>query len=209
MELLICILIVYGCTFLCVQGKIFSTFKIFLSNIRLNIENKITMDSRYIKMLIDSKSYLIDDANTKLYNHILNKLYNETNDKTINELGTLLIELENKIKSIILNKYKYKLLLYKGLYSILNKFLELTSCMMCLGFWIGVIFTLINLFLNISICNYSLNLIPIGQTGISTSMTIIFLSYLYSGTCWIINSFVDFFVEIKDKLGSFLDKQQN
>jgi hypothetical protein len=79
---------------------------------------------------------------------------------------------------------------------------------MCTGFWVGIVLSIITLNFNISICGSLLNLVTT-QGYFSICLTVFLLGGLYSGTTWAINSMVDFFVEIKDSLKSYLDKKSS
>lgn len=207
LSLFISILIVYGITLILVQGKIFANIKKCLSNLILKLEKYYTFETIDIIRLIENNDGSINEKEILLYNEIISKLKEEKNEENLEKLSNILNSQQQKIKNIILKNKKYKPL-YKFLVWCLNTLQELINCMMCASFWIGIFLTCLTLIFNISICGSSLCLIT-PQGDITVILATFMLGTLYSGTTWIINAFVDFFFELKDKLGSFLDKKIN
>lgn len=205
MSLILSILIVYGITLIIVQGKIFSNAKKQLSNLIEYLEKYYNSDMFNIDQMIKNNHKYISEQHINLFNNLISQINDPNNSSKLEKLGELLSELTEKIKIIILEKRKYKIL-FKILVYLLSLLQELTDCMMCTGFWIGIILSIITLNFNISIYGCLLNSVTT-QGDFSTCLTIFLLGGLFSGTTWAINSLVDFLFEIKNSLKSYLDKK--
>jgi hypothetical protein len=205
--MLLSILIVYGITLIIVQGKIFNNTKIQLSKFITYIESYYNPQPIDIANMVINNHKYISEQHLTLYNNILLQFNDVKNKPKQEELGNLLESLREKIRISILEQRKFKIL-FKCFSYILNKTQELINCMMCTGFWVGIVLSIITLNFNISICGSLLNLVTT-QGYFSICLTVFLLGGLYSGTTWAINSMVDFFVEIKDSLKSYLDKKSS
>lgn len=203
--MILSILIVYGITLIIVQGKIFNNFKIQLSKLIIYLESYYNPQPSDIAMMVSNNHKYISEQHINLFVNISAQMNDIKNKPKIEEIGNLLESLLEKIKIGILEQRKY-IFIFKIMVYLLNKFQELINCMMCTGFWMGILLSIITLNFNISICGSLLNLVTT-QGDLSIGITVFLLGVLFSGTTWAINSIIDFFVEIKDSLKSYLDKK--
>lgn len=198
-------LIVYGMTLILVQGAIFINAKKGLSKLINWLEKYYNPELFNIDEMIQNNHKYISEQHIGLYNNLISKINQPNNTSKSEELGNLLRELIQKIKQNIVDKREYKFI-FKFLVWCLNGLQYMINCMMCSGLWCGIILCVLTLNFNISICGSLLNLVTT-QGDFSTGLTVFLLGCLFSGTTWAINALVDFFVEIKDSLQSYLDKK--
>jgi hypothetical protein len=190
-ELFICILIVYGITLILVQGKIFEPAKIKLSLLINWLENKLDPSDDMVANWINDEK--LGDNHQKLWNESLKRLELST-EETFKEAQKFnKIIFEDIRKEISSNSN-----LLKALYWALNKVQLLLQCMMCTGFWVGVIVCLASLSGGISIFGISLHIVT--AVGYNILPTTFFMACLFSGTTWVIHTLVDFFYELKEGL---------
>lgn len=206
LSLLTSILIVYGLSLIIVQGKIFLNYKTLIVLYSDKIDKYLNPNDVAIGEMINNDNNILDLKLKNLYKELFEK-YQITHDDQILQLLT---EIKDKLKVLYVqnlkNNYKFKYYFYTFLKNILDKFSSLINCMMCTGFWVGVILSISSILFNISIFGSSLHIISSIDT-VSIIISCIYMGGLYSGTSWIINAIVDFFVEIKDRLITFIDKK--
>lgn len=190
MNLIIAILIVYGITLLIVQGKIFNGIKIKLSNFVQYFENYLYPNEISLAQFINSNSSLIDEKYIKIYKELFPKL--QTNDETVLNLFS---ELQNKIVENIKTNFKKSKWYYPYLVSfkILNFFQSMIQCMMCTGFWVGMIITLWSSFCTIQLFGNNFTILTYTSDSFAFISYLLLLSGLFSGTTWIINIIVSYF----------------
>lgn len=207
MSLFLSILICYGITLLIVQAKIFGPFKKFISIKIQNFEEYLYPNDIVIGNLVLNNSSEIDQKHINVYKDILNKIEKNEDPKLLE----LLQDLQIKIKNNVIKNRENKLLTYiliKPVYKFLILFLDLINCMMCTGFWIGIFLCILSIFCNITIFGSLLSIVTTQEVFPIIASTIL-VGGLLSGTTWAINSIVDFFVELKDKLSSYIDSNMH
>jgi hypothetical protein len=192
---LISILIVYGITNIVVFGTIFDGVKASFSKFIQNLKNK---NNARFEDLADWQKYRKNERVASIgvayqnYQDLIAASDNP-NDHVINNFEQSRDNLLSAIQSV--KHSKLRSMIIWGL----SKIDKLIQCMMCTGFWVGLLFTILTLVFNINLFGIPIIILPEGSTwGISLFLC----ACLFSGTCWIINSIVDFLVVKKEVIES-------
>lgn len=197
MVFVVSILVVYGITNILVFGTIFDGVKTSFRNWISNLKKKNTAT--------------IDDlADYEKYEKLVRNNYNKF--MAFEEYQDLLTGMENPSDSLIMNfersrdavlkliqEYKHSRL-RTGLIWFSEKIDKLFQCMMCTGFWVGLIFAILTFILDINLFGVPIVLV---QEGAALVLNLFLLACMFSGTCWIINSVVDLLVVKKDQMEEF------
>jgi hypothetical protein len=198
--LIIGILIVYGLTLILVQGKIFEPLKIKLALFIDSLDAKLNGSDEYIAELISQRK--LDTYQLVNWDATIKNLEEaNSNDpeefKIFQDANKQMFEI---IRKDIISKNK-KL---KTLYIFLYKVQELLQCMMCTGFWVGVILCVATLGGGISIVGIPLHIVT--ASGYNVLPTIFFMACLFSGTTWAIHCLVDLLYELKEGLSDLIKR---
>lgn len=205
MDVLLSILIVYGITLIIVQGKIFSGIKQDFSKLILKLSNYYDPTDEYLQTLILSDKTNVCSSLKEYYTKLLKKIEkSNSDDPKIKEVLALVDETIVAAKEKLLASKPKRMKIYtKVLAYILRKIEYLISCMMCMGFWVGLGFCVLTFFFNISIFGHAIQIIT-GTENVCVSM--FFIACLFSGTTWIIHSVVDLLSDFKENMGLFFKK---
>lgn len=199
MVFLISVLIVYGITLILVQGKIFEPTKIKLGKFVHSLGKKVDPSDDDIR----ERLAMGTDVSTESI-VTWNKALKILGDSPSKDTESAVIKVMNDIIKIeqggITTKYGWQKLLYR----FLCKLQELLQCMMCTGFWVGLLLCLVTSIFSISIFGIPLQIVT--SAGYNVLVTMFLMACLFSGTTWIINSVVDLLFEVKENLGGFLKR---
>lgn len=193
--ILISILVVYGITNIVVFGTIFDGVKASLSNFIQKLKNKNTAT---FEDLVDWEKYGKSEKVSSIglayqnYQDLITRS-EYPNDHVVNNFEQSRDNLLSAIQKVKHSKFR-SLAIWT-----LTKFDTLTQCMMCTGFWVGLLFTILTMIFNINLFGVPLVILPEGTTW---ELGLFLCACLFSGTCWIINSIVDFLVVKKDAIES-------
>jgi len=191
--LLTSILIVYGITNILVFGTIFDGIKTSFRNWidKLKLKNESSFDDL-----------------SDLYNYKIKIKENSDKFRAFEEYQTSISITDNPSDSLITNFEKsrntvldiirnYKHSKFRSfIIWISEKIDKLFQCMMCTGFWVGLIISILSYIFNIKLFGVNFILIE----GSFSLIGVFLLSCMFSGTCWIINSFVDLLVVKKENI---------
>ncbi len=203
--LVVAMFMVYGVTLILVQGTIFNGIRNFLSQNIYKIEKALHPSTEEVLELIEASPKSINMKLLKIYQELQNSIaITDPNNPNFKKLLDMFEDVKNKIiKSV--NKSRQTYLRKCNLWFLL-KIQKLMSCMMCMGFWIGLFICIVSLFVNISICGVPFHIVTT-KSLCDTTVTCFLLSCMFSGTTWMIHALVDTLDEIKEHIGNIISKR--
>jgi len=203
--LVVATLIVYGLTLIIVQGTIFNGLRIALAKHIDKLEAYLNPTEIETLELVEKSDKSIDIKLLEIYKDLNNKI--ATTDPThpqFNEILSLFTSTRLKIGEKLKRK-RFRWIPRIRLWTAL-KIQKLGSCMMCMGFWIGLIVTLLTYFFNISIFGVALQILT-ASGFINCAITAFLMGCMFSGLTWAIHAVVDTLDEIKERLGDIISKR--
>jgi hypothetical protein len=184
--LIIAILVCYGITNIIVNGTIFEGLKGYMSRRSSDLQDSLTFnfeedgvpDIRYFNDKKWAKRTL--DTIDKCQDKLKEDLSDEDEEKYSNLLRTQTIFIKQQF-ALEEKRKKRKIFVF-------DKILQLTNCMMCMGFWIGVLLTTIT-------CIFTINLfgVPIVLVSGNYAIGMFLLGCMFSGTSWFIGVISTYF----------------
>lgn len=195
-SLVVAILIVYGMTLIVVEGTIFNGLKNKLNEYISKLESILYPSNEIILKLIESSHKSIPKKLLDLYNELQSKI--ATTDGNHSQFGSLVKMFDDALGTISKNVIKYRKRFYFTRLTlwIAQKLKKLTGCMMCMGFWNGVILSFLCLVFHISICGIPVIILAVGSSSIIPA--VILFGFLSSGFVWMLHNVVDVAYETKE-----------
>lgn len=195
MILIISILLVYGITLLIVQGTIFDDCKIRLAKWINSLEDSKIVDKSKIIDMLERSDRQIDNDCVEMYFIMNERLAVADSPELIEELIKKQDELIEMVRQDLISpKFDFikNILLF-----VLLKLQKVTSCMMCMGFWVGLGLCLLSL--SIPLTLFGVSFVLISQTTFfGYGVSIFLLSCLLSGTTWMLNTAIEAIYDIKN-----------
>jgi hypothetical protein len=181
-ELLVILLICYGFVLIITRGSIFQGPREFINDKFVKSEKWFFIDRNTAIELLAEESVDIDKKYIDLYKKILPAVENP-------EYPNLFNDLINKIHENIINRrnknYFLKKIFTFWLLKLINK---LINCQMCLGFWAGILISVITIYYPIVLFGSNI------QVVINFNYLSIFVfGLISSGTVWAIDQIVEYF----------------
>lgn len=186
MDLLIFCLVSYGITNIIVNGTIFEPLKDKLLEIKQRILEYKEESKCYSGLQLEHYFWV----NKRIKRHLENiKQYYTTDSEKSDTLSKIVKSFED-LPKIFKRQQKY----IDRIYKVITFILGLTSCMMCTGFWIGVLLAMMTLWIPITLCGTTVTLVSV-TTILATFINVFLLGCLSSGVNWIIYNIVNHFSE--------------
>jgi hypothetical protein len=196
MSLLIPILIVYGITLIIVQSHIFEGVRHWFSEKAFKANVSLKTDTTDMATLfVDRNSVLLPSELTTYDTLIADIQKFSSTDPEFTE-ATTKIQLLFEVTQLRLNLVKK---ISTWTHPVYLKFHKLVNCMMCVSFWVGMGLALISQFFPLVICSTPIVIIDGTGTLLTFAISVLLVSFLFSGTTWAINAIVDYFDEQKSK----------
>ena len=180
MELIISLLIVYGCTLIITRGSIFEEPRVWFNDLVVKYTNWFFPNTETVVHLLVEQSPEIDqkhiDIHSKLIAFADSPEYQSMASDLVRKIQTSIIEKRNKHTS-----KKISLFILKKI----NKFI---NCQMCMGFWNGILLAILTIYYPIIIFTYHIQIV--------TSFDFVFIftwGLIASGSTWAIDQIVEYF----------------
>lgn len=185
--LIIAILVCYGITNIIVNGTIFDGLKGYMRQRSSDLED--SLDFNFEEDGIPDERYFIDMKCAKKYIDTIEKCQKEItkdyiSDEDEDQISRLMMTAKWSLKNQFDSENKSK----KRRIFFFNKLLQLTNCMMCMGFWVGAVLTTIT-------CIFTINLfsVPIVLVSGNYAIGIFLLACMFSGTSWLMGVISKYF----------------
>lgn len=192
MDLILAALIIYGFVLIVVRGSIFHGPRTAFFTFVANYEKQFTVEKEQVLDMLLSGSQELDISHKNLFDRLQIQIINTQIPEDIEKLTKLTEELIEKIRSKI--EIKRNSIVYKKVFLwTLLKLQKLVQCSMCLGFWAGIVFSVLTLFYPIVLFGVIIQPVDVGNP-----LYVFCYGLLTAGVTWAIDQFVDFFSEGRD-----------
>ena len=196
MALLIAILIVYGITLIIVQSHIFEGVRHWFSEKAFGANVALKTDITDMATLFVDRNSIIFPSELKTYDNLIADIHKYASTDPEFTEATTQIQLLFEITQLRLSLLRK---IAAWTHPIYLKIHKLVNCMMCVSFWIGMGLTLISQSFPLIVCNTPIVIIDGTGTLLTFVVSVILVSFMFSGTTWAINAIVDYFDEQKSK----------
>jgi hypothetical protein len=198
MSLLIAILIVYGITLIIVQSHIFQGFRNYFK-VRLDRATTILKadENDVPSLFANHSSVFILSSDLAIYDELIKNIHNF--DSSHPEFIRSASQIQELIKSYTPKWFKIVRFTVERIQWFFAKADKFVNCMMCVGFWVGMGLTILSLCNSVVLFAQPLVIIDGTGTLFSVVVSLILISFMFSGTTWAINAIVDYFDEQKSK----------